>query len=346
MPGFAAHGDSPPDSFSGMSTPGGYGGYGQDPNQQYDPLTGQPLQPGQTAAYPDPGGYQSPGQTAAYPTGPDTGGYQGLGQYPQTNAFPNNFPTGGFQQQPPPPRKRTGLIAGVIAAVVVVAVGVTLTVVLLNKNGDDQAGGNPPTTTTTGPPTTTTTRPVTTTPSGSGPVYPGWQTVSVPNEHVQYDVPPDWKPETGSNATVAIPNSQAIMEGVSTFKLGACPGHDGSFRAKVGVGPESSTPPEQAAKTVAQTWADALATGYGGKSATPKTSPQRVNNGKTAATLAVVKITTKKDTCNPPAMIVAVVSFQSGSNTESLILFGDQDVPDAITTEVAAQVLVTARPTQ
>jgi hypothetical protein len=332
-----------------MSTPGGYGGYGQDPNQQYDPLTGQPVQSGQTAAYPGPdtGGYQNPGQTAAYPTGPDTGGYQGLGQYPPTNAYPNNFPTGGFQQQPPP-RKRTGLIAGVIAAVVVVAVGVTLTVVLLNKKGDDQAGGNPPPTTSSAPPKTTTTGPVSTTPSGGGggPVYPGWQTVSAPDMHVQYDVPPDWKIESGADTTVNIPNSQAIMGNVSTFKLGACPGHDGSFRAKVGVGPESGDAPDKAAKTVATTWADALANAYGGKSAAPKTSPQKVNNGKTDATLAVVRITTKKDTCNPPAMLVAVVSFQSGSETESLVLFGDQDVPDAITTDVAAQVLVTARPTR
>lgn len=345
-----------------MSTPGGYGGYGQDPNQQYDPLTGQPVpQPGQTAAYPSPdtGGFQNPGQTAAYPTGPDTGGYQGLGQYPQsgqfppsgqlppTSAFPNNFPTGGFQQQTPPPKpKRTGLIVGIIAAVVVVAVGATLAVVLLNKKGDDQAGGGGnPTTSKSAPPSTTTTRPTTTTPSSGTPQVPGWQTVTVPNEHVQYDVPPDWKIESGANTTVALPNSPAVMEGVATFKTGACPGHDGSFRAKIGVGPESATAPEQQAKSLAKTWADGLAANYGGKTAAPQATPQKVNNGKTDATLAVVRITTKKDTCNPPAMLVAVVSFQSGSSTESVVLFGDQDVPDAITSDVAAQVLVTARPT-
>ena len=111
-----------------MSTPGGYGGYGQDPNQQYDPLTGQPLQPGPTAAYPGPGtgGYQGLGQypqnqyppTSQYPQ-PDQ--YAQPEQYPQTGAYPSNFPTGGFPAggfpQPPPPRKRTGLIVGVIAAV-------------------------------------------------------------------------------------------------------------------------------------------------------------------------------------------------------------------------------------
>ena len=330
-----------------MSTPGGYGGYGQDPNQPYDPQTGQP------AGYPGTGGFPNPGQTSAYPTGPDTGGYQGLGQYPQgqyptTSAFPNNFPTGGFQQVPPPKPKRTGLIVGIIAAVVVVAVGATLAVVLLTKKGDDQAGGggNPTTSTSTPAPTTSTTtsRPTTTT-SGGGPLVAGWQTVTVPTEHVQYDVPPDWKIESGGNTTVSLPNSQAVMEGVSTFKTGACPGHDGSFRAKVGVGPESGDDPETAAKTVAKTWADGLAANYGGKTATPTASAQKVNNGKTDATLAVVRITTKKDTCNPPAMLVAVVSFKSGSGTESVILFGDQDVPDAITTDIAAQVLVTARPT-
>ena len=314
-----------------MSTPGGYGGYGQDPSQQYDPLTGQPMQPGQTAAYP----------------GPDTGGYQGLGQYPPTAAY--NFPTGGFPQ-PPPPKKRTGVIIGAIAAVLVIAVGATLLIVLLNNKDDTQAGGGgtPPTTTSGAPPTTTTsttTSPVTTS-ADSGPAYPGWQTVSVPNEHVQYDVPPDWQRESDSNYTVTLPNSQAIMEGVSTYKTGACPGHDGSFRAKVGVGPESGDEPAQAAKKMATTWADGLAANYGGQSAVPTTSEQRVNQGKTQATLAVVQISTKKDSCNPPAMLVAVVSFKSGSGTESVILFGDQDVPGAITTDIVAKVLTTARPTR
>ncbi|TDP97315.1 hypothetical protein [Labedaea rhizosphaerae] len=344
-----------------MSTPGGYGGYGQDPNQQYDPLTGQPLpHPGHPA--PDSGGFPNPAQTAAYPTGPDTGGYQGLGQYPQgqypqgqypqTSAFPNNFPTGGFQQLPPPKPKRTGLIVGIIAAVVVVAVGATLAVVLLNKKGDDQAGGGNPTTTTTttsAPHTSASSGTLTAPPSSGGsntPQVPGWQTVSVPNEHVQFDVPPDWKIESGSNTTVTIPNSRAVMEGVATFKTGACPGSPTSFRAKIGVGPESSDDPAKAAKAVATTWANGLAAAYGGKTAVPTSSPQKVNNARTDATLAVVRITTKKDSCNPPAMLVAVVSFKSGSGTESVILFGDQEVPDAITTDLAAQVLVTARPTQ
>ena len=57
-----------------------------------------------------------------------------------------------------------------------------------------------------------------------------------------------------------------------------------------------------------------------------------------------MRITTTKDSCNPPAMVVTVISFASGSDTESLVLFGDQDVPDQITPTLAAQVLTTARP--
>jgi hypothetical protein len=354
-----------------MSTPGGYGGgWNQDPNQhqRFDPLTGRPLPPeenpqsGETAVYPG-GSPGYSGGTAVFPTGgqplsnPDTGGYQGFGQYPQDqNQYPQTggyqFPTGGFPQAPPPKPKRTGLIVGVIAAVLVVALGATLAIILLNRNSDEQAGGggNPtskPTTTTTtsGPTTTTSTTTTTTSPSGS-PQYPGWQTVPVPDKHAAYDVPSDWQVEPSATGSVTIPESEATMDAVSTYKIGACPGSAGSFRAKVGFAPESTSTPSAAAKTVAKTWADALASAYKGKTAAPQTSTQRVNQGQTEATLAVVKITTQKDSCNPPAMIVAVVSFQSGSATESLVLFGDQDVSGAITSDVVAKVLTTARPAQ
>ena len=153
---------------------------------------------------------------------------------------------------------------------------------LLNKKSDDQAGGGGnPTTTTSATSTTSTT--TSTTPSGSGsgdPVYPGWQTVSVPTEGLAYDVPADWRVEPADTGSVSIDNSDATIEGVATYKVGACPGSASSFRAKVGAAPQSTEPPAQRAKEVAQTWADALAKAYKGKSATPQTTTEKVDRGR------------------------------------------------------------------
>ena len=343
-----------------MSTPGGYDGYGQNP-QQYDPLTGQPIAP--------------QGQP-----GPSTGGYQGLGAFPssepvpaqsgqfpaQSGQFPaqsGQFPaqSGQFPQQQYPgqpqyqggrPPRRNGPIIAAAAATVVVIVAVAVTIILINKNDDEAAAPGPTTTSQSTTSRSSSTRPTTTRPTASSnsvtpsvPPVSQWQTVTDPTAHASYQVPPDWKVEApGSIVTYNQADGSPIrIATVSTYKPGAC-SSPSSFRAQVGFTAPTTGDPVATATNAAKTWADTLAVNYTGKVlAAPQTTSIPLSGGVTG-TLAISTLTTTPTDCNPPAMLVAAMSYAQGGAVTTFILFADQGVADALPADLAGRLTATVHP--
>jgi hypothetical protein len=324
-----------------MTNPGGPYWQQQHPQYQVDPITGQPLQPGQQPAqqpgYPQPAqhpGYPQPG----YQPGYQPGGYGG--------------PGGG-----PPRRNNLPWILGLVALVVVA--GVTATVLLINKDDEStNAAGSPtsekatPTTETTPPPTTDTTS-LSPEDIQTDPVIPGWQGVLSSRDKAAYDVPPDWKVESPGTIVGFEDNEGnpvALMHGVATYKPDACPDSPGSYRGHVGFVTADDLDPKKAAPGAAKLFADAAALQEDGTKLPVKVSaPTRVKvaQDSVAAVRASATITNAQpDGCDAPSVVFTAIAFKTGDQTALFMMYLDQGTADALPADVAEQLISSVRPAE
>lgn len=301
-----------------MSSPGGSGNWGPNQHgaeQYYDPITGQPV--GHTAPTGHSGQQQGSGTH-----------YQGFGMFEQ-GQYSGPYATGG--PQPAPPRKSRAPLIATLAITAVGALVVTATVLIVR----DSEGRAIPATTSE---TTTSTAPAGKTENVRkpvSPVVPGWKGMALLEFGIAYDVPPNWKPETGSvSGFEGRGEEKATLSGFSGYKKDFCPQDDMSYRARVGISGADERDPVVAAEQAIRKWARL---GWGTEAGAPPAvtmnppKPVSVDDGRVDGQLVSATITpAEPGPCVPPTMFVSVLALPNDSGAALLIGLADQGVPDAV----------------
>lgn len=256
-----------------MSSPGrpGWSRRHREPDQYFDPITGQPLERNAPADHDlHPAGR---GRPAAQGRPPGPSGTHHRDFETVEHARPQQpFPgvAGGFPPPEPPRRSRAPWITGIAA--VATATLVIATTVLLTGGGSGNstsAATAAPTPTESGSSRTRPADPApataspTTSPSAAEsvrepvpPIVPGWQGMALLEFGIAYDIPPDWKAETGSTSGFETDSGQLVsMSGYSSYKRDFCTEADLSFRARVGMAGSDERDPTVAADNAFHEWA-------------------------------------------------------------------------------------------
>jgi hypothetical protein len=233
----------------------------------------------------------------------------------------------------------------------VIAVGVTLLIVLTGKNKVDQQAAARATSAPGGPPSPPPA--ITSAPSSTiQPSIAGWQGVAASGENVAYDVPPNWKVETSDTLT-GFENASlplATMHSVATYEADeGCPGSPrGSYRTHTGMMQLVNIDPQKAAIAANTLRANAALEKPAEDTTLPRptASPTKISNGALDAWTASTTITPLPDQCSAPSMKFTTVAFvpPGQQQTALFVMYGDQQIADALQDAVANQIIGTLRP--
>lgn len=315
---------SPFDDHHGLGTP---------PRQ---PLSyGQPTVYGQAAQYgqPDPYGQES------------QGGYGGYGQPAALGGPGGSGPARGG---------RTGLLVGLAAAGLVLVVAVVAVVLYLRDGRSDPVANtepNPSTSTTpSGPPASTSRPPLTSSQvARPEPVVPGWQVAVSGKRKLAYDVPPGWKivpDEQIVGFEDAAGEPQVGMSGAALYQDGYCSEADASWRGGTGFTGYRDNDLALVATDAAGKWARFGYLGPNGEEpvvSVGAASDFTVNGVDGAYAKATVQITAPAP-CAPPTAVVHTFALPAAEGSYVFIVVADQGVPDALTDDLATQIIRTIRP--
>jgi hypothetical protein len=192
------------------------------------------------------------------------------------------------------------------------------------------------------------------------PSVPGWQPVSSSADGLAFDVPPDWTVEaSGSIIGFETASGQLLaLHGVSRFESNFCPTLDVSARAQAGFTTIDSDEATSAADAAARTAMDWSQAAYGSPDgvtppAVTVSAPKavRVLAGSVGAeeVTATVQPADPND-CSPPSVSVTAVALPlsvdpTASAYHVHLILADQQVTDAVTPDVAAQIITSIRRT-
>lgn len=337
----------PPVKITSMSSPGGpdnRGRYSQGFEQYHDPVTGQPVN---RSGHPGYGGHPHGWD---YQHGPAGMQYQGFGMFDrqrQQQAHPHPGMVGGHPVAMPPRRSRAPVIAAISVAAVV-AISIVTTVVLINSGGPGNVAapaGPPspvpePTVSSSSASASASSIPASRTENVREPVppaVPGWRGMALPEFGVAYDIPPGWKPETGSLSGFENESGERVtMSGYSSYMRDFCPEADLSFRARVGLTGSNDPDPVVAADNAIREWARM---GWGTETGVPPdVTPNpveavTVDGGLIEAKLVSGTVTpAEPGPCSPPSVYVGVLAVPTTGDKNAALLIGiaDQGVPGAV----------------
>ncbi|MCA6093851.1 hypothetical protein LE181_17005 [Streptomyces sp. SCA3-4] len=286
--------------------------------------------------------------------------------YGQNPAY-GQAPAYGQPPAPPQQRKKNTTLLAVIGGVVALAVigGGAVFLLAGGDDKDDEKAGKPgssqapaapgqdkPTPGGNGQPT----------PTGPQPMVAGWQTQLREEHFFQYDVPSKddkWKVYPTDTAISYTEGGKpvVVMTGASNFREGGCSskanpdsiGEAGSGQlATVGT---TGGGTDGDLKTNARNWAGNWGfMAYGGKDNKPEiqiTDEKEWKHNGIDGWTATAKVTVKNrpSPCVPPTAIVKSIAQKMPDGTfHGWVLYADQGVPDALSTEQIDKIMNTVRP--
>ncbi len=358
---------------------GGQGGWNQPPN---GPQGGDPHQhpynpdpyghnagPQGTARYPygpAEGGnpYQTggfPAQGAGYGADPYAQDPYAQNQYPQNQYGPdpygqyNPYQGGGFPEPDfspgPPKRSKTPMILGVLAIVIIV--GAVVAIVLVNRNGDGQTASPTGGSSEQPPPRSAEKSSAEPPPSSGEPGgQDGWQTIdNIADSGLTYQIPPDWKKSESARPS----GLDVEFTGTAEYGVYECQGGSyvrsfatsGDVQAKGGSDLDLNKTVTDFAKSFGTTYFKETAEvdvgapeeiEVSGKKAVRVTAPvtPRVSVPKCEAAkgeIAIIGVLIEEQGKPSGVAMLAVVSDVDGG----------PDDPKALPTDVAQDILATAR---
>ncbi|MFC3439342.1 hypothetical protein [Nocardia seriolae] len=207
----------------------------------------------------------------------------------------------------------------------------------------DQYGPQDTATRTKPLPTTTTAAPQATIAA----LTPGWQTAYSISRNAVYDVPQDWTVPTPTTIIgFESGNSRVVMSGAAELQPKSCDGHH--TKAMAGVTGSKLGDTAAAAKDVATDWATIGGSNDDRPNATFTLSPVETLTvqGKPAAHVTATLTNPAPYDCSHPATAVVHTIAVAGNNGQSVVMvvFADQNVDGATTTETIRQMFNTLRP--
>ncbi|MFI9203518.1 hypothetical protein [Streptomyces sp. NPDC053048] len=323
--------------------------------------------PGQ-AAHPAPGAVPVPGPSPYGGPGmvPPPGAHQAPAPMPPYGAAP-----GGPAPQPPKSNKTLLAVIGGVVALAVIGGGAVF--FLTGDDGDEKTSEAKNPSQASGAPEKPGRQPgkpgegdngsaAPAAPGASQPMVAGWQT-QVREEHFyQYDVPgkdDKWKVFPTGTAVSYTENGKpvVVMTGTANFREGGCAsnanpdsiGEAGKGQlATVGT---TGGGKDGDLKTNARNWAGNWGfMAYGGKTNKPKIEitdeKAWTKNGLEGWTAtAKVTVNNRASTCVPPTAIVKSIAQKMPDGTfHGWVIYADQGVPDALSTEQIDKIMGTVRP--
>lgn len=192
------------------------------------------------------------------------------------------------------------------------------------------------------------------------PTIPGWLPVSSEVDDFSFDVPPDWTvEEPGSMLGFETSDGHLLaMHGVSRFETNFCPTLDVSARAQAGfttIDSDDVANGTAAARRTATQWAEAA---YSSPDGTTRPSislsavkPVRVLAGTVEAEQVTATVhPAAVNGCSPPAVSIVATALPLSADPSVTayhvhLILADEQVPDAVTPAVTAQIVASIRRT-
>jgi hypothetical protein len=178
------------------------------------------------------------------------------------------------------------------------------------------------------------------------PTVPGWQVAISSKRKLAYDVPADWK-VIDEEAIIGFEDASGPkvgMTGAATYLEGYC-SEANAWRAGAGFSGYRDTDLSLVATDAAGKWARYGYLGPNGELprvdvAAPE--PITVNGISGAYASARVQVTVA-DSCAPPSAKVHAVALPAPDGCYVFVIFSDQEVPQAISDELARKIIATIR---
>jgi hypothetical protein len=178
------------------------------------------------------------------------------------------------------------------------------------------------------------------------PTVPGWQVATSSKRKLAYDVPADWK-VIDEEAIIGFEDASGPkvgMTGAATYLEGYC-SEPNAWRAGAGFSGYRDTDLSLVATDAAGKWARYGYLGPNGELprvdvAAPE--PITVNGISGAYASATVKVSVA-DACAPPSARVHAVALPAADGCYVFVIFSDQEVPQAISDELAHKIIATIR---